>query len=63
MNGKPSNLLSNNPSVVLKSMPASSVKNIEVITEPGVKYDAEGIGGDYQYHHGEKQPCRVIRDR
>ena len=45
MNGKPSNLLSNNPSVVLKSMPASSVKNIEVITEPGVKYDAEGIGG------------------
>ncbi len=45
MNGKPSNLLSNNPSDVLKSMPASSVKNIEVITDPGAKYDAEGIGG------------------
>ncbi len=45
MNGKPSNLLSNNPSDVLKSMPASSVKNIEVITDPGSKYDAEGIGG------------------
>lgn len=45
MNGKPSNLISNNPSEVLKSMPANSVKDIEVITEPGAKYDAEGIGG------------------
>lgn len=45
MNGKPSNLLSQNPSDVLKSMPANSVKNIEVITDPGAKYDAEGIGG------------------
>ncbi|MDD4114706.1 MAG: TonB-dependent receptor [Massilibacteroides sp.] len=45
MNGKPSNLLSNNPSEVLKSMPANSVKNIEVITDPGAKYDAEGVGG------------------
>lgn len=45
MNGKPSNLLSNNPSEVLKSMPASSVKDVEVITDPGAKYDAEGIGG------------------
>ena len=45
MNGKPSNLLSNNPAEVLKSMPANSVKNIEEITDPGAKYDAEGIGG------------------
>ncbi|MCK9343503.1 MAG: TonB-dependent receptor, partial [Massilibacteroides sp.] len=45
INGKPSNLLSNNPSIVLRSMPASSVKEIEVITDPGAKYDAEGIGG------------------
>lgn len=46
MNGKPSNLLSGgNASDVLKSMPASSIKNIEVITDPGAKYDAEGIGG------------------
>lgn len=46
LNGKPSNMLSsNNASDVLKSMPASTVKNIEVITEPGAKYDAEGVGG------------------
>lgn len=45
MDGKPSNLLTNNPSEVLKSMPASSVRDIEVITDPGAKYDAEGVGG------------------
>lgn len=46
MNGKPSNLLSGgNASEALKSMPANSIKNIEVITDPGAKYDAEGIGG------------------
>lgn len=46
LNGKPSNMLSSdNASDVLKSMPASSIKNIEVITDPGAKFDAEGIGG------------------
>ncbi|MDF9830554.1 outer membrane receptor protein involved in Fe transport [Parabacteroides sp. PF5-6] len=46
LNGKPSNMLSSdNASDVLKSMPASSIKNIEVITDPGARYDAEGIGG------------------
>ncbi len=44
LNGKPSNMISNNPSQVLKSMPANSVKDIEVITDPGAKYDAEGWG-------------------
>jgi len=45
LNGKPSNLFSNNPSQVLKSFPANMIKSIEVITQPGAKYDAEGIGG------------------
>lgn len=45
VNGKPNSMMSNNPKEVLKSLPANSVKSIEVITEPGAKYDAEGIGG------------------
>jgi outer membrane receptor protein involved in Fe transport len=44
LNGKPSAMLNNNAKDVLKSMPASNVKDIEVITSPGAKYDAEGIG-------------------
>lgn len=45
INGRPNNMMSNNPTEVLKSMPANSIKHIEVITNPGPKYDAEGVGG------------------
>lgn len=45
VNGKPNNMMSNNPTEVLKSMPANTIKHIEVITNPGPKYDAEGVGG------------------
>lgn len=45
MNGRPSSMISKEPGKVFKSMPATMVKNIEVITNPGAKYDAEGIGG------------------
>lgn len=45
INGKPSSMLASNPKDVLKSMPASSIKDIEVITDPGAKYDAEGMAG------------------
>lgn len=45
VNGRPNNMMSNNPTEVLKSMPANTIKHIEVITNPGPKYDAEGVGG------------------
>lgn len=45
VDGKPNPLLSSNPSPIFKLMPASMVKDIEVITNPGAKYDAEGVGG------------------
>lgn len=45
VDGKLNPMISNNPSQVLKLMPASAVKNIEVMTNPGAKYDAEGVGG------------------
>lgn len=45
VNGKTSSMMSKNFKDVIKSMPANSIKNIEVITNPPTKYDAEGIGG------------------
>lgn len=45
VDGKPSLLFSGNPSQMFKAMPASAVKQIEVVTNPGARYDAEGAGG------------------
>ena len=45
VDGKPNQMMSQNASTIFKMMPASSVKNIEVVTNPGVRYDAEGVGG------------------
>lgn len=45
VNGKEDPMLSGDVKTVLKSMPAATIKKIEVITEPGAKYDAEGTGG------------------
>lgn len=42
-NGHPDPSISQNPKEVLKAVPASMIKRIEVITEPGAKYDAEGV--------------------
>lgn len=43
-NGRPNKTFSGNPKEVLAAIPASMIKRIEVITEPGAKYDAEGVG-------------------
>jgi hypothetical protein len=45
VNGRESALFTKNPSDVLKSMPATNVEKIEVITTPPAKYDAEGLAG------------------
>jgi len=48
VDGKPNQMISSNPSAVFKMMPASAVKDISVVTNPGVRYDAEGVGGVLQ---------------
>lgn len=45
VNGKSSTMMSNNFKEALKSMPANTIRDIEVITNPSSKYDAEGVGG------------------
>ncbi len=45
VDGKPNHMLSSNGSQILKVMPASAFKRVEVITNPGARFDAEGVGG------------------
>jgi ferric enterobactin receptor len=45
INGKPSAMLEKSPKDILRSMPASTIQNIEVITNPPAKYDGEGLTG------------------
>ena len=58
VDGKPNQMFQNNFSQVAKSMPASMVKSIDVITSPGAKYDAEGTSGvlDIKLVHQSGQP-------
>jgi outer membrane receptor protein involved in Fe transport len=58
VDGKPNQMFQNNFSQVAKSMPASMVKSIDVITSPGAKYDAEGTSGvlDIKLMHQSGQP-------
>ncbi len=43
-NGRKNNSFSKNAKDIFKSIPASMIKRIEVITDPGAREDAEGIG-------------------
>lgn len=45
INGRPSAMMARNYKDILKSMPASSIQKIEVITTPPSKYDGEGLSG------------------
>lgn len=45
VDGRLNTTITRNPSKMLRNMPANNVRNIEVITNPGAQYDAEGAGG------------------
>lgn len=45
MDGRKNQLMTENPTEAFRAMPAIMIKDIEVITDPGARYDAEGVGG------------------
>ena len=45
VDGKPSAMFGNDIATALQTIPAASIESIEVITNPGSKYDAQGMNG------------------
>lgn len=45
INGRPSNLSSEESENILSQFPANSIKSVELITNPSARYDAQGVGG------------------
>jgi ferric enterobactin receptor len=45
MNGRSTGIIAKNPKDALKGLPANLIKKVEVITNPGAKYDADGTAG------------------
>lgn len=45
IDGKPATMLGTDVASALKTLAASSIENVEVITNPSAKYDAQGTGG------------------
>lgn len=45
IDGRPATLLGGDETTALQSLPAASIEQVEVITNPSAKYDASGMGG------------------
>ncbi len=45
INGRPTNLTSDDTESILEQFPADAIESLELITNPSARYDAEGVGG------------------
>jgi iron complex outermembrane recepter protein len=45
INGRPTNLTSDDTESILEQYPSNAIKEVELITNPSARYEAEGVGG------------------
>ncbi len=45
INGRPTNMSSEEMESILAQFPANSIRSVELITNPSARYDAQGVGG------------------